>query len=491
MNEIQEGNIRQYGDFQTPPELAASVCERLRFMGIAPSAIIEPTCGRGAFLKAAAETFPKVREIIGIDINPRHVADAREVATGNRVEVEQGDFFQTNWLRVLNRNAGPWLVLGNPPWVTNAEMGVLNGTNLPTKSNFQSHRGLDALTGRANFDISEWMLLQQVKWLGNRSGWIAMLAKTAVARKVLRRTWMEEVPTGRAAIFKVDAMRHFGAAVDACLFVLPVAIGRPSRECRIFSGVDDEVASDTIAWRDGMLVSDADAFAARRNLIGKGADHVWRSGVKHDCSRIMELSADADGNLTNGLGERVEIEDDHLFPMLKGSDVAKGRIRSRRFMILPQRSVGEKTDGMEAITPLTWAYLNAHGDRLDMRRSRIYQGKPRFSVFGVGRYTFMPWKVAISGFNKTIHFVRVGPIGGKPVVFDDTVYFLPCRTKVEADFILSLVRSEPFMELMRSMIFPDNKRPITAEVLRRISLERVANTLGMDRDYHSLEAGNS
>lgn len=53
----------------------------------------------------------------------------------------------------------------------------------------------------------------------------------------------------------------------------------------------------------------------------------------------------------------------------------------------------------------------------------IYRGKPRFSVFGVGDYTFAPWKVAVSGFYQVPRFVKVGPMGGKPVVFDDTVSY--------------------------------------------------------------------
>lgn len=182
MSRRKDNHVRQYGDFQTPLELAAQVCTRLRLMGVKPSAILEPTCGRGAFLRAAVEAFPEVKTIIGVDINAQYVAEARGVC-GGRAQVEQGDFFRTDWPRILGRGVGNWLVLGNPPWVTNAELGLLNSTNLPAKSNVQGHRGLDALTGKANFDISEWMVQQQVGWLKERHGWIAMLMKTAVARR--------------------------------------------------------------------------------------------------------------------------------------------------------------------------------------------------------------------------------------------------------------------------------------------------------------------
>ena len=397
--------------------------------------------------------------------------------------MEQGDFFRTDWPRILGKGEGSWLVLGNPPWVTNAELGLLNSTNLPVKSNVQGHRGLDALTGKANFDISEWMVLQQVGWLKERHGWIAMLLKTAVARKILRQTWKRGQPVGRAAVFAVDAMHHFGVAVNACLLVLPVQPSQPSQSCDVFDRLEDLEPRGTVGYHDGMLIADVDAFMARRHLLGCNRDYVWRSGIKHDCAKVMDLTCSRDGRFVNGLGKVVEVEDTCLFPMLKSSDVAKEKPCSNRMMIVPQRKIGQDTCHVQRDAPRTWAYLCAHGEQLDGRRSVIYRGKPRFSVFGVGDYTFAPWKVAVSGFYQVPRFVKVGPVGGKPVVFDDTVYFLPCRSQDEADFVHSLVQSKPYCHLLHGMIFAAEKRPVTAEVLRRISLDRVADELGLGDQY--------
>ena len=437
---------------------------------------------------AAAEAFPDIRGIFGVEINEKYAAEAREVC-GGRAKVEQGDFFQIDWPHILDREVGSWLVLGNPPWVTNSELGVLESTNLPNKSNFQGRRGFDAVTGKANFDISEWMLLKQVEWLKDRSGWIAMLVKTAVARKVLRHVWRLGEPVGRSAIFKVDAMRHFGAAVDACLFVLPVSQGEPSRDCDVFGNLEECEPSGSVGYHDDILVADVDSFMQYRHFLGPNSSYVWRSGIKHDCAKIMDLTRGQDGGLLNGLGERVEVEDVHLFPMLKSSDVANGRNRSDRVMVVPQRKIGEDTSLIRIEAPRTWAYLSAKGERLDKRASTIYRGKPRFSIFGVGNYTFAPWKVAISGFYKTARFVKVGPVGEKPVVFDDTVYFLPCSSEEEADFIHSLVESTPYSRLLSAMLFLEEKRPITADKLKRISLEKIAAALGMSVEYAVFSGG--
>lgn len=475
-------DIRQFGDFQTPPDLARDVCRLLVRRAIVPQAIVEPTCGQGAFLSAAAAAFPTVRPLLGVEINAAHVATSRE-RLGGAADVDQGDFFAMDWNAVLSRSAGPWLVLGNPPWVTNAELGLLKSTNLPAKTNFQAHRGLDAITGKANFDISEWMLLHQLDWLKKHSGWIAMLVKTSVARKVLRQAWRRQDPVGRAAIHRIDAMKHFGAAVDACLFILPVGLGNPSQDCDVYDDLAAEAPATTIGFHDGTLVSDVPAYLDRQDLIGPNQDYVWRSGVKHDCSRVMELDIVPEGGFQNGLGQRTKLEETLVFPLLKSSDVAKGRIRSGRVMIVTQTEIGADTSGIARTAPLTWQYLLDHATVMDARGSVIYRGKPRFSVFGVGDYTYAPWKVAISGFYKTLNFMKVGPLDGKPVVLDDTLYFLPCRSEEEADFLMSLVQSKPYMDLVRAMIFLDEKRPITADLLKRISLKKVAGTLGLSNDY--------
>ena len=79
-----------------------------------------------------------------------------------------------------------------------------------------------------------------------------------------------------------------------------------------------------------------------------------------------------------------------------------------RWMLVTQTCVGEETSTIRERAPRTWAYLEAHGAALDRRGSSIYRGRPRFSIFGVGEYTFAPWKVAISGFYKRLAFKVVG-----------------------------------------------------------------------------------
>ena len=75
-----------------------------------------------------------------------------------------------------------------------------------------------------------------------------------------------------------------------------------------------------------------------------------------------------------------------------------------------------------------------HRDRLQKRASTIYRGRPEFSIFGVGDYEFCTVEGGYQRLYKSLRFFAVGPVSGKPVVLDDTSYFLPCRSERKLSF---------------------------------------------------------
>src|SRR5439155_15973439 len=174
----------EFGDFQTPAALAQAACRLLASMGLSPSTIIEPTCGTGSFLRSAVHWFPVVKQLIGIDINPAYLRIAETVCrqeNGPEVVITQGDFFKLDWKQITATLADHLLILGNPPWVTNSALGSITSRNLPAKSNSNNRRGVDAITGKSNLDISEWMITRMFELVSGREATVAMLCKTAVA----------------------------------------------------------------------------------------------------------------------------------------------------------------------------------------------------------------------------------------------------------------------------------------------------------------------
>lgn len=473
----------EYGDFQTPLALAQGVCRFLASRGVTPETIVEPTCGLGSFVMASLRHFPEATTL-GMEINSHYTEQLRAALNihdiHRRATIQTQDFFDVDWSRSLQSVSQPVLLLGNPPWVTNSDLGTMKSENLPTKSNFKRHAGLDALTGKSNFDISEWMLIRLLEAMDGRNGWLAMLCKLAVARKVLLHAWTHGIHVCRAELHVIDAMASFGAAVDACLLVCDIGAGR-SDTCSVHAELGAAPTS-SFGCREGQLVADVDAHARWRHLAG-ASRLTWRSGVKHDCSRVMELKKEPSG-YRNGLNEVIALENEYLYPMLKSSDLANGRVHGpQRWMLVPQRMVGQETAEIQRVAPATWRYLVRHQAVLDERRSTIYRNRPRFSVFGVGDYTFAPWKVAISGFYKELKFHVIGTSDGKPIVLDDTSYFLPCRNDAEATFLASLLNSDVAREFYSAYIFWDAKRPITVELLRRLDFMALAMELGRHEEF--------
>ncbi|MFN8485340.1 MAG: SAM-dependent DNA methyltransferase [Anaerolineae bacterium] len=481
--------IREFGDFQTPADLAHAVTKLLRELGIRADVILEPTCGYGSFLAAAAATFPEAQCLVGFDINHAYVSEASrrlQYAPGaERIVVSHGDFYKIDWKSVwsaLGAEDSRKLVLGNPPWVTNSELGLLQSENVPQKSNFQGHTGMEAITGKSNFDISEWMLLRYLDWLKGYRGTIAVLCKTAVARRILVRIWREKYPICSARLFSIDARKYFNVSVDASLFVLETGPNCNLSECDVFEGLGYDNPARKIGYYEDFLIADVARYQHWRHLHSIETGYVWRSGIKHDCSNVMELFRTVDG-LWNRLGEKVDIEDVLLFPLLKGSDIGNGTTLTQGFMLVTQRSIGEDTREIQIVAPKTWKYLQNHAALFDQRASSIYRNRPPFSIFGVGKYSFTPWKVAIPGFYKRFEFIKVGPMRGRPAVFDDTVYFLPCNSEAEADFLCSLLNSTPAQEFYQSMVFWSDKRPITIQLLKRLNLRELARELGLENLY--------
>jgi hypothetical protein len=472
---VKSAQKATFGDFQTPLALARRVAALVKQEEPGISTVVEPTCGLGSFLQAAAEIFGKSPKYWGFDVNPEYVRISRAVMEriGTVVShVEQKDFYSTDWKEFLSKQPAPLLVIGNPPWITNAAMGAIGGRNLPEKSNFQGHGGFAAKTGKANFDISEWMLIKLLEALQGTRAAVAMLCKTATARKVLRHVWLKSLDSGPSSLHLIDAPAEFGVSVDACLFYTHTGIGGAESTATVYTNLSFDEPLQTFGLFGGELVSDIDAYRALRDLDGLEY-RKWRSGVKHDAAKIMEFTKD-NGEFVNGLGERYYLEEDYIYPLLKSSDLANGRLLPARYVLLTQRRVTDDTGIIQKAAPKIWRYLLEHANQLDNRSSSIYEKRARFSVFGVGDYAFSPAKVAISGLYKNLNFQALGTVNGKPIVVDDTCYFIPCDSKKEAEFFADLLNSETAKRFISSLVFKDAKRPITIDILKRVDLKKLA-----------------
>ena len=91
-------------------------------------------------------------------------------------------------------------------------------------------------------------------------------------------------------------------------------------------------------------------------------------------------------------------------------------------------------------------------------------------MFGIGDYSFAPYKIAISGLHKIPRFRVLEPVDRRPIMLDDTCYFIPCYSLQEATLIAHVLNDQTCLDYINSIVFLDAKRPITKKLLQRIHI---------------------
>lgn len=170
-----------------------------------------------------------------------------------------------------------------------------------------------------------------------------------------------------------------------------------------------------------------------------------------------------------------------IYGVLKSSDLNGGVVTSyRKSMIVTQKKTGQKTDYIRGDYPLTYKYLSENSSYFLKRKSTIYKGKPLFSIFGIGPYSFKPFKVAISGMYKKTRFTLILSEKEKPIMLDDTCYFIGFDNPAYAKIAHFLLNHEICQKFLKSIVFSDAKRSITKEVLMRIDLIKLFNIVDFE-----------
>ena len=467
---------REFGDFQTPPELVKGILACLAKLNRTWTRVLEPTCGSGAFLQGLLYLSEPPSEIIGIEIQDQHLTKARKIladAKGNSLSIKKADFFHLEIANDLHwATSGPLLVIGNPPWVTNSELGALSSSNRPAKRNLKSLRGIEAMTGESNFDVAEFIWIKLLRELASEKPAIALLCKTVVARNVLKYATKHGYPITNAFVRCIDAKKWFNASVDACLLYVELGQAPIISKVPVFSDLESDHPETVIGLQKNQLVSNWADYQKFAHVDGVSSLE-WRQGVKHDASSVMELIRDGD-SYRNALGDSVDVEPEWVYPLLKGSDLFRGNCYTPRFGILiTQEKLGQDTSHLAQAAPKLWNYLNKHRSVFADRKSSIYLNQPEFALFGIGPYSFMPYKVAISGFYKSPKFRAIPPYQERPVMLDDTCYFIGFDSAESAALFAALFSDELCLGLLNSLLFTDSKRPVTKKLLQRIDTKAI------------------
>ena len=520
---------RARGDYQTPASLAQQVCSYLyEVRKLRPQAVLEPTCGLGAFL-TASKIFA-AREYVGIELNSAYCQHCRDHITEDNLTIVNADILTTATRPLIHEQ--PLLIVGNPPWVNQATLSALEAAPAPTRAAKDfALSGLAALTGESNFDIATAITLQLIVEYQGTNTTVALLCKSTVAIKVFQELKRRGIGFTCCDLLHINAAKAFG--VDVCAGLLVVELTTKSSvatpdvckifdlqqplevvECcgylkgRFYRQLPLELATTTGYSRNtanattttttiattATLASAPHATAppclpnpdlAMLTALDGQCQLPWRQGIKHDCAAIMELqpkelspspatSHDKSLQLTNGLGEHVVVEPEWVFPLVKSSHLKAPLMSSwRKYVLVPQHKLHEDTAHLEQDAPLLWAYLHNHAEYFARRKSRIYRDRPVFTLFGLGEYSFAPYKVAVSGFAQQPLFCLLDGTT-RPVMTDDTCYFLSF-TQYEMAYVTMLLLNSPQVQTFYgSIALKEAKRPLCKKVLARLDLLQAA-----------------
>ena len=469
--------VNEFGDYQTPPKLVLKVLKNVKQLGFDYEHIIEPTFGVGNFIHYIPSVFTNTKSISGLEINSRYYKQALKGLTNDiHYDLHNADFFAYDITQLFDKSTRN-LVIGNLPWITASQLSELESKNIPKKSNIKGLKGYDALTGKANFDIAEYMclsLLNIMQNLPNKST-LAVLVKNIVAKNIVRSLPNSSIHPSSFKIFDFDAKAEFQVAADACLMIISF------KEPKLFKNQVDEYSLynpnhplKKFGWYNQKFVSNISNYK-KYSIYDSKTNWNWRSGVKHDASKVMELRPVNHKEWINGLKEKYSISDldgRYIYPLVKSSDVRKQLIHTtfRKAVIVTQKYPKEDTSHIATDSPSIWNYLTSHEFYFNKRKSSIYKNAPRFSMFGIGDYSFKKYKVAISGMYKDSIFTILPPFDDKPVMVDDTVYFVGFDTMNDAKVFCSALNSNLSQKLLKSLVFKDEKRPYKKDILERIDV---------------------
>jgi Putative RNA methylase family UPF0020 len=211
-----------------------------------------------------------------------------------------------------------------------------------------------------------------------------------------------------------------------------------------------------------------------RHLFDAGGEQAFRGrkGVTTDANGIYFVSVEGAGgdgivrvrnDPRNGRRQlpkrKAAIESEHVFPLLRGRGVSAFQAQpDPDFCILvPQREMHGDPE-LRATAPKTYNYLARFKSILETRASyRLYQrGKPFWSLWSTGPYTFSPYKVlwkemAGGRFCAAYTGSQDHPIlGEKLVIPDHKLYFVPVDTEEEAAYLTGLLNAPRIAEAVNA-----------------------------------------
>lgn len=147
---------------------------------------------------------------------------------------------------------------------------------------------------------------------------------------------------------------------------------------------------------------------------------------------------------------KTKIEKDLVYPIIKPRHIKKWVIKGYYYVIIPHKKHRINNESELRVNfPKTYGYLFSFKKELLKRASRWFKGgdKPFYSLFGIGDYTFKPYKVVWSSIGYLPAFAVATKsddkyIGKKEIIPDNTISYISFDSEDEAYYVCGILNSE-------------------------------------------------
>lgn len=264
-------------------------------------------------------------------------------------------------------------------------------------------------------------------------------------RKAAKGTSISQTATLHEVIEQTVRRNHHGQPIDANEQSSPWVTGRPNA----LRGIQKMLGQST--------------YSARKGVTPNANAVYWIEIVSTRPDGLLVAA-----NYTEGAKNRADqiqaaIEPDWVFPLLRGRDVGRWSASPSLYMVAPQQVVDPAKpiaeNDLAVGYPKTFDYLKRFEDILRARKSGIDQEMmakgPFYSIYGIGRYSFAPFKVVWREIATDFTASVIGEVddkwlGKRPVLPDHKLILVACDTHAAAHYLCCALNSSPVRFVVRS-----------------------------------------
>jgi SAM-dependent methyltransferase len=228
---------------------------------------------------------------------------------------------------------------------------------------------------------------------------------------------------------------------------------------RAYGGVHN-IGANAVYWLNILGVA-----SRRREKIDIPAYLQYILGIRGEEIEIKEIVVE---NITEGMKKdvrkvRTAIEDFFVFPLIKTQHLKRWKLSGYIYTLQmqdPKKRIGYDERWVKINFPKTYGYLKGFEEVIKERNSKIIkqlmEKGPFYSIYGVGEYTFSPYKVVWNQMGSRLTACVISSVndeflGEKLILPEHVLAFVPINNENETHFICAVLNSSVVDLTIRSI----------------------------------------